>query len=95
MALTIRLTEQDEINIQIIKDRHNIGSSSKALMYAVDYLANKVPGLIEGLEEKQETICLLSRTYEDLFRAVKLKKQGEEAINEIIQAELLADQSDQ
>ncbi len=54
MALTLRLTEAQEKQIEELKERYMIGSSSKAVLMAVYKVLNDVPRLEKEAQEAED-----------------------------------------
>lgn len=80
MALTIRLSPDEEALIEILKEKLGIGSASRALIKSADMVVNKLTPLQEELSNEQKAHKEMEQKFYELRDLIKSKLHAEQKI---------------
>ncbi len=80
MALTIRLSPDEEALIEILKEKLGIGSASRALIKSADIVVNKLTPLQQELFNEQKAHKEMKQKFFELRDLIKSKLHAEQKI---------------
>ena len=92
MAFTInRNNELSESKLKELRNQTSENTNAKAIYAAINWYLFRKPVIESDFKEHKEALYSTTKQYEELLSLIRQKQNIDSKINEILQAELLAD----